>query len=309
MSVFTKVSESELVKFLGDYRLGKLSTFSGIEAGVTNTNYCVVTDQGQYALTLFEQDSHADLPFYLQLMNFLAKHDLPCPIVIAAKHGELLKTLNAKPATLQTWLLGECVLQPSAQQCAQIGDFLGRMHVLTQEFTPHKPSLRGLQWRNATARRVLPRLPADEAALLQEELAFLQQCPWDSLPRGIVHADLFRDNALFNVQQLTGVIDFYYACYDNYLLDLATVYNDWCLVDGREVEQANAQALLQAYQQHRLLTKIEKEYWNAMLRLAAMRFWLSRLNDFYFANDGALVQIKDPQVFKHIVCLHRDSNC
>jgi homoserine kinase type II len=301
MSVYTRVERDELEEFLRHYRLGELEDFAGITAGIENTNYFVTTSRGQYVLTLFEALGADELPYFLSLMAHLAEHNVPSAHPMPDEHGNYLRSLNGKPAALVVRLAGHGVEQPSTAQCAQLGRAVGHMHVVGQSFEGYRKNRRGPHWWQETARQVLPQLSNHETRLLRNELDFQRQHRHDTLSTGVIHADLFRDNALFVGSQLTGIIDFYYACNDVLLYDVAVTVNDWCTLADGQLDQARTEALLQAYQQERQFDAAERLAWPVMLRAAALRFWLSRLQDMHFPREGEITHIKDPTVFQRIL--------
>lgn len=301
MSVYTPVSPQELKRFLAAYDLGQLEQFVGINDGIENTNYFVTTSHGEYVLTLFEVLGADELPYFLELMAFLAEHEIPSAHPVAARDGNYLHELNGKPAALVQRLKGASVDIPTAAQCFAIGEQMGRMHAASDAFRMHRDPDRGPDWCRATAAQVLPVLPAIERDLLRDELAFQSEVKTADLPVGVVHADLFRDNTLFVGDRLTGIIDFYYACNFYFVYDLAVSINDWCNSGEADVDKANAQQLLDGYRSRRQVSQAEIDAWPAMLRSAALRFWLSRLKDMYFPRAGEITHIKDPTVFRNIL--------
>ncbi len=301
MSVFTPVNRDELQLFLQRYGLGALVEHEGISAGIENTNYFVTTERGRYVLTLFEKHSAEDMPYFLGLMAHLADRGVPCPHPIADQSGNYLQRLKDKPAALVQRLRGEAPVAPTLGQCRAIGAALGRMHLATQDFADSRANDRGPQWWRATADKLIPRLGPHEAELLREELRFQGLYRFTDLPRGVIHADLFRDNAMFEGDELTGIIDFYYACNDALLYDLAVTANDWCSYDDGRLDQDRLRALMVAYDEQRPLQAIERGAWPVMMRAAALRFWLSRLYDLHFPREGELVHTKDPHAFKEIL--------
>ena len=306
MSVYTPVSEGQLAAWLKNYTVGALAALEPIAAGIENTNYFVATSQGRYVLTLFERLPAAELPFYLELMAHLARHGIPCPAPIADSGDRYLGSLNGKPAALVTRLAGESIENPGAAHCAELGALLARMHLAAQSYGGYLENPRGPKWRRNAAREVQPFLDPPRAALLESELRFQSQQRFPDLPRGAVHADLFRDNALFDGGRITGVIDFYFAGVDCFVYDLAVCVNDWCLVDpagDRLLDQARTLALLSAYRSIRPLQPEERAAWPAMLRAAALRFWLSRLLDKHLPRAGELVKVHDPEHFRDILAL------
>lgn len=310
MSVFTKVSEEQLAEWLQRYSLGTLVELKGIAAGIENTNYFVTTSLGRYVLTLFERLHESELPFYLNLMSHLAGHGIPCPGPIADRDNRLLGRLNGKPATLVTCLPGRPVLEPAVHHCRIIGGALADMHVAGRSYAGNLPNPRGPKWWRETAPQVLPFLDEPCRALLNAEMTDQADARARDLPRGPVHADLFRDNALWDgapgAERLGGIIDFYFAGVDALLFDVAVTVNDWC-IDTRDgtLDEVRSAALLAAYRAIRPFTDGERDAWPLMLRAAALRFWLSRLFDFYLPRAGELTHAHDPEHFRRILELRR----
>ncbi|MCB1620073.1 MAG: homoserine kinase [Thiothrix sp.] len=305
MSVFTTVNTPELATFLQAYRAGELLYHEGIQAGVENTNYFVDTTAGRYVLTLFEKHEAGELDYFLGLMKHLVAQGLPVAEPVPDRNGNLLKVLHSKPAALIRRLPGETLEQPDAGQCAAMGTMLARLHHVGASWTRYRAPDRGHDWRMQAGQKVLPQLDPHTARILQEEIAFQQTLPFAGLPGGAIHADLFCDNVLFHAGHLSGVIDWYYACQESWLYDLAVVVNDWCCTADGHLEQQRLFALLAAYQSERPLHAIEREHWQGMLRAGALRFWLSRLLDRLWPRPGALVLQKDPQAFLQRLCLRR----
>ncbi|HEX5092033.1 MAG TPA: homoserine kinase [Burkholderiales bacterium] len=300
MSVYTPVSQAELAAWLRGYSIGALESLEPIQAGIENTNYFVATTQGRYVLTLFERLPAAELPFYLDLMAHLARHGIPCPAPIANLADAYLGELNGKPAALVTRLPGVSVERPGAHECAELGQLLARMHLAGRSYGAYLENPRGPRWWRAAARDLQARVSEAERRRIEAELAFQAGQRFPDLPRGPVHADLFRDNALFENGRLSGVIDFYFAGVDCLLYDVAVCANDWCLVDpagDRRLEPARLRAFLGAYDALRPFAPVEREAWPAMLRAAALRFWLSRLHDLHLPRPGELVHAHDPAHF------------
>jgi homoserine kinase type II len=302
MSVFTTVTSEQLRTWLRHYPVGDLRDLQGIAAGITNTNYFVTTEQGRYVLTLFEKNSADDLPFFLDLMTHLAERGVPCPRPVISEAHQSLAELNGKPATLVTCLPGRDVELPSVAQCREVGRVLAEMHVAGQTFTTQMPNPRGVAWREATAARLMGVLGEEDRAMLKDELAFQASLDTAALPHGVIHADLFRDNVLFDGEKLGGLIDFYYACNGILLYDVAIAVNDWCEC-GSGIDEERMLALLRAYHAVRPLNDAEHQAWPAMLRCAALRFWLSRLYDLHYPQAGELTHAKDPQHFQKILRL------
>ncbi|WP_312565152.1 homoserine kinase [Diaphorobacter sp.] len=306
MAVFTEVSTKEARELLRRLQLGKLLELRGIEGGIENTNYFVTCEQGEYVLTLFERLTAEQLPFYLHLMKHLAHAGIPVPDPQADKHGEILHQVCGKPAALATKLRGKSQLSPQEAHCAAVGTMLARMHLAASSYERQQPNLRGLPWWNETVPVVLPHIGAEPAALLQSELAYQNHVAASSayaaLPRGPIHADLFRDNVMFEGEELTGLFDFYFAGVDTFLFDLAVCLNDWCIDLPTGAHAASrAQAMIDAYQAVRPLTAHERALLPAMLRAGALRFWISRLWDFYLPREAAMLKPHDPTHFERVL--------
>ena len=306
MAVFTEVTQAQADDLMQSLNLGPLRALRGIEGGIENTNYFVTTDQGEYVLTLFERLTREQLPFYLHLMKHLAGRGIPVPDPAADRDGDILHSVSGKPAAVVNKLLGKSQLQPQAVHCAAVGGMLARMHLAGADYARTQANLRGLPWWNDTAPVVLPHLDPAQASLLQSELAYqnhIAQSPaYSALPRGPVHADLFRDNVMFEGEQLTGFFDFYFAGVDTWLFDLAVCLNDWCidLPTGEHVAE-RAQAMLRAYNQVRPLGSAERELLPALLRAGALRFWISRLWDYHLPREAAMLTPHDPTHFERVL--------
>ncbi|HQO16555.1 MAG TPA: homoserine kinase [Methylotenera sp.] len=318
MSVFTTVTQQELSTWLQNYSIGTLVELKGISSGITNTNYFVTTQsndgtRSKYVLTLFEQNNIEDLPYFIDLMSHLSTHGIPCPKPVADGQGVCLGVLNGKPAALVSCLLGQDVQQPNLAQCAEVGRVLAKMHLAGQTFEAQFPqhfqlgnaihNQRDADWRQATAQKVMPKLKVEEQQLLHAELDYQRDLAIVALPHGVVHGDLFRDNVLFDGDKLGGFIDFYYACHDSLAYDVAIAVNDWCILANGQFDEEKLAAFLAAYQTVRPFNEAECLSWHALLRRAALRFWLSRLYDFHFPAEGELTHAKDPNHFKQLLQL------
>ena len=266
MSVFTTVTQDQLSIWLKGYSIGTLIDLQGISSGIENTNYFVTTSHGKYILTLFEKLSFSELPYYLNLMVHLSSHGVPCPSPIKNLENRFLGSLNDKPASLVTYLPGSQIEHPVPEQCAHVGALLAKMHLSALSFPEKMNNPRGPKWRESIAPKLIPLLPLEDATLLQKELQFQSMCQFKDLPQGVIHADLFRDNILFNNDTIGGVIDFYFACNDALLYDLAIAANDWCMTADGKLNDANLLSLLRAYHYIRPLTSDEKNIWPIMLR-------------------------------------------
>lgn len=305
MSVFTSVSIQQLQAWLQDYTVGEVVELKGISAGITNTNYFVTTTKNRYVLTLFEHNTMDELPYFIDLMSHLSTHGVPCPQPIANRSGVSLHMLNGKPAVLISCLKGQDIKEPGVKHCAEVGAVLAKMHIAGQSFATqidHR-NPRDAAWRAKTAQLVMAHLPQEDQQLLADTLAFQAALDTAQLPKGVIHADLFRDNVLFDGDKIGGLIDFYYACHDVLAYDLAIAVNDWCVQADGALDAPRLNAMLDAYQAVRPFNQAEHAAWNSMLRIAALRFWLSRLHDQIFPLEGELTHAKDPNHFKNILKL------
>ena len=311
MAVFTEVSAAQAQALLDHLALGRLTSLRGIGAGIENTNYFVDCEHGHYVLTLFERLTAEQLPFYLRLMQHLAQRGIPVPEPHADAAGEILFDVAGKPAAIVDRLHGGHQLAPDAFHCAQVGATLARMHLAGKDFGMHQPNLRGLPWWLETVPQVLPHVTPEQAQLLEGELEFqrtLAASPaFAALPRGPIHADLFRDNVMFTgpagEERLTGFFDFYFAGVDTFLFDVAVCLNDWCidLDSGRLVEE-RAAAFVAAYGTQREWDSSEYRLLPALMRAAAFRFWLSRLWDLHLPRSASLLKAHDPEHFERVLC-------
>ena len=329
MAVFTEVDFGEADALVQRLGLGPLRELRGIEGGIENTNYFATTESGEFVLTLFERLGAEQLPYYLCLMKHLAGRGLPVPEPVAdpaiqppSGHAltvpanapcELLLKVAGKPAALVQRLSGRSELAPGAAHCTELGALLARMHIAARDFPRIQPNLRGLAWWNDTVTVVLPYVDESQAGLLRAELAYqnhvAESSAYAALPRGPVHADMFRDNVMFATGEnagaaprLTGVFDFYFAGTDTWLFDLAVCLNDWAidLATGQH-DAERADALLSAYETVRPLNAAERALLPAMLRAAALRFWISRLWDFHLPREASMLKPHDPAHFERVL--------
>jgi homoserine kinase type II len=310
MAVFTEVSPQEAAALLEELQLGQITHMTGCAGGIENTNYFVTTELDgeklEHVLTLFERLTFEQLPFYLHLMKHLASKGVPVPDPAANRRGEILHKLKGKPAAVVNKLRGKSELAPSADHCAQVGAMLARMHLAGQDYPRQQPNLRGLPWWNQTVPVVLPHLEPAQAQLLTSELAYQNHVAaspaYQGLPRGPVHADLFRDNVMFDNGQLSGFFDFYFAGCDTFAFDLAVCLNDWCInLATGEPDAHRAKAMTAAYETVRPLTAAERQLLPAMLRAGALRFWLSRLWDWHLPREASMLKPHDPTHFERVL--------
>ncbi len=301
MSVYTSVAHDTLKSFLSRYQIGDLLDFKGISAGIENTNYFIYTTQGKYVLTLFETLGRNELPYFLNLMAFLAEHQVPSAHPIADNQNQYLQTLQDKPAVIVHCLQGAEAQEVTHSHAKALGSALAELHLAGQKFDQHHANSRGPHWWHNTITKLKGHIPGEEFKILESEIEFQMTFSHTDLPRGVTHADLFKDNVLWEKGQISGFIDFYYACDDVLLYDVAVTSNAWFSDREGNLNQELTQQFLAQYETKRTLNATEHKAWPVMLRAAALRFWLSRLNDKYFPKAGELTHLHDPDEFKAIL--------
>lgn len=303
MAVFTPLSDSQVAGFLERFDVGQLVTLEGVASGTENSTFFITTDRCSLVLTLFEQGEHDELPFFVDLLDYLAEHRLEVPGPVHDRDGVALQSLAEKPALLFPRLPGKHPRSPNLAQCRALGDALGRMHSISQHFTGQRPNPRDLHWLMATHHQVLAYLSPQDQTLMKNEID-LYQGVFDgnlALPQGAIHGDLFRDNTLFDGDRLGGIIDFYNGCTGDLLFDLAIVINDWACNDDGSLNQERHDALLGTYQARRPLSDDERQCWPLMLRMTALRYWLSRLLVVYVDPPAHELTPHDPEQFRTIL--------
>ncbi|MFN0164501.1 MAG: homoserine kinase [Burkholderiales bacterium] len=309
MAVFTPVGPEDLAPWLAGYEVGELVTLNGIASGIENSNFFLTTSGGEFVLTIFEKLSAAELPFYLDLTEHLSARGIPCPGPLRDRAGRTFSLLLGKPAAIVRRLPGRSNMTPETPQITQVGRMLARMHQAGADFGTCQDNPRGPHWWAMTTPQVLPFLGRDDAAMLADELEFQAGHRFDRLPRGPIHADLFRDNVLFDNSELGGLIDFYFAGFDCLLFDVAVCVNDWCIersaASSGRLDAGATRAFLAAYHAQRGFDADEARAWPVMLRAAALRFWLSRLYDMHLPRSGTLVHPHDPEHFGRILRVRR----
>lgn len=314
MAVYTEVSTQEVRALLQQLGLGELREMQGCPGGIENTNYFVTAqvnaERRDYVLTLFERLTFTQLPFYLGLMKHLAERGIPVPNPSANAQGELVFELKGKPAAVVNRLRGKNVLDPGPSHCAAVAATLAKMHLAGRDFSLTQANLRGLPWWNETVPRVLSHLSHPQAELIKSELALQNHLAasagYAALPRGPIHADLFRDNVMFEEldgqARLSGFFDFYFAGVDSWIFDVAVCLNDWCVdLDSGRHNPERALSFMSAYMAVRPLSAAERELLPAMLRGAALRFWLSRLWDYHQPRAASLLKAHDPAHFERVL--------
>jgi homoserine kinase type II len=306
MAVFTTVSLDDVQPWIAQFPLGRALALTGIASGRENSKLCRTTGSGEDGLTIFENLDFEQLPFYLQLMRHLAGHGVLVPAPVPNDQGELCVALHGKPAAIVSKLEGSSELAPQPVHCAEVGAMLARMHLAGRDFPLRQPNLRGLAWWHFATPAVLPHLSDAEGALLRAEMhfqeAFHGSALFKRLQQGPVHADLFRNNVMFDGERLTGFFDFYFAGCDTWLFDVAVTINDWCVdLDPGVLDEARERAFLDAYHAVRPFTADEQEAWQPMLRAGALRFWLSRLYDLHQPREAEMLTPHDPGHFERIL--------
>ncbi|MEM7564141.1 MAG: homoserine kinase [Pseudomonadota bacterium] len=308
MSVFTKVAQSQLDDFLTHYTVGKCVDFKPIAAGVTNTNYFLDTDSGKFVLTLYEHHSDDELDYILGLQQHLVNRGVRCSSPVTDRRGDFYSTLNNRPAAIIQRLAGETPDEITQNRCESVASELARFHIAGQDFQGYRPNPRGFDWLVAVRDMLDHELDSDDQSLISMVFQDYQRLSLDAIPGGPIHADLFHDNALFSGDHFEGILDFDYACHDSFVFDLATTINDWCTLSDGSLDMHLTDALLQAYQKERPLKPEEVEALPVMLRITALRFWLSRLYDKVFPLSGELTFIKDPNEYRHLLSLYLARN-
>ncbi len=311
MAVYTQVSDAALADFLSEYDIGFAQSFKGIAEGVENSNYFLETSTGKFILTLFEKRvNETDLPYFIDLKRHLAASGFPCPEPIVAKNGNILGTLEDRPALIVSFLSGLSVKYPNAAQCRELGAAMARMHAALSDFELTRANDLGpADWpklwngragsANSLRAGLSTDIDADIAAIAAAKPMSLD------LPRGTIHADLFPDNVFFSGDAFAGVIDFYFSCTDALAYDIAVCLNAWCFNAMGSYDLEKGRALLEGYQGVRKLKTSELDALPILSRGAALRFFLTRLVDWTETPQDALVRPKDPLEYARKLDWHR----
>lgn len=308
MSVYTHIDQQQLEQYLSEYSLGDLVDFSGIQEGIQNTNYVVNTTQGKFILTIFESLTTQDLPCFLGLLIHLCKKKYPAPKPQTSIKGQFFIFVKGKPAAFFNCLSGQSIVNPSIEQCREIGEYLAKLHGCSEKYFLQIQNSKDLANGQSTFDKIRPFLNKKDSSLLESELTFQSTYPLPDMPRGIIHADLFRDNVLFDNGRVSGILDFYNACDEYYLFDIAVTCNDWCVENG-VINEQKFNALKAGYEKIRKFSEDENIHFPVFLRRAALRFWLSRLDHQFNPKEGALTLKKDPVVFQRILENYRNVIC
>jgi homoserine kinase type II len=304
MAVYTRVTQSQLEAFIQNDYLAQLVSFEGIKDGIDNSNFLITTSRGNFILTLFESLDSKQLPDYLKLLVFLDNNKIACPAPFANKQSQFLNSLNNKPAVIFKCLPGKSVVNPTIHHCHAIGEQLAKIHRCCQNYHFPINNNRNLIWCEKISTTIQTRLSREDRLLLRDEIDFQLSFSSSEMPKGLIHGDLFRDNVFFLKQKVSGILDFYNACTDYLLLDIAITINDWCMENHR-INSKKVSYLLTGYEKIRPLFDIEKQNLAVFLRRAALRFWLSRLDHQLNPRPGQITQTKNPSTFKNILQQHR----
>lgn len=308
MAVYTDVSFEELEQLLTRYDIGAPLSFKGIAEGVENSNFYLQTDRGAFILTLYEKRvAHDDLPFFLGLMEHMARKGIACPLPLRTREGDQLVSLNQRSAAVLTFLNGLSLRRPGVAHCAAAGAALADLHKAGEGFAlTRKNALGPSGWRGlAKAIGDADAIEEDLTALIAGSLAVLEESWPRDLPGGVIHADLFPDNVLFMKDSVSGVIDFYFACNDYYAYDLAIMLNSWCFEMDGSYNITKGKAVIAAYRAHRPVSAAEAAALPVLMQGAALRFLLTRTYDWINHDESWLVRPKDPREYARKLRFHR----
>ena len=301
MAVYTSINSSDLSEWFKKFKFKDFVDFKGISSGVTNSNYLIFMPHSKYILTIFEHNSIEELPFYVDLMTYLANENFLSPRPIENNSGQALDILKEKPALMVSFLDGTEIAIRDSKSCYSVGKYLAKLHLITNNFPQSNKNTRGLSWMSDIYLNLKKYLSLEDQKIIELEINYHKKIDKVELPEGIIHGDLFRDNVLFLNDKVSGFIDFYYACNEKFIYDIAIAMNDWCIDEDGKINKLMYLDFIKGYQSERELTDNEHKYLNAALRLAALRFWLSRLDDFHNMKEGEITSTKDPNHFKDIL--------
>jgi len=301
MAVYTSINISDLKDWIKKFDLRDLIDFKGISSGVTNSNYLIHMSDSKYILTIFEHNNIHELPFYVDLMTHLVEQSFLCPMPIKNKIGDALGILKDKPALMVSFLDGKEIVNSDQKSCYLVGESLAKLHLAANDFPSKNKNTRDLNWMSQSYLNLKKFLPPEDYKIIETEIRYHEEIKEIDLPRGIIHGDLFKDNVLFLNGKVSGFIDFYYACNEIFIHDIAIALNDWCIDDMGKIEKSLFLEFMKGYESVRALKVDESKYLNVSLRLASLRFWLSRLEDFHNVKEGEITFIKNPNHFKNIL--------
>jgi homoserine kinase type II len=298
MAVYTKLTIADVNNILMDYDIGDVESHSAIAEGIENTNYLLKTSNGKFILTIFEQRvKKDDLPFYINLIEYLYQQNLPCPKIIRQNNGESIFQFKSKSGLIQSFLDGEQVSNITIQHCHSLGKFLGEMHLGADGFTEERENSLSIDGQTQLYQKVSGDLESNTSDMIAKILTKLKVVPCGDLPKGVIHGDLFPDNLFWQNDKISGVIDFYFACHYFLIYDIAVCINAWCFDEQHVFDKEKYQALLDGYEQIRQLSDSEKSMMKPMCLRASMRFFLTRTYDQIHSPKDALVNHKDPDEY------------
>lgn len=305
MAVYTKLAHQEVEQFLEQYNINNFKDYKGITEGVENTNYFINTLEQDYILTIYEKRvDENDLPFFINLLSNLSENKFPCPKPIANKNNEKINKIKNKNAALVTFLNGQSKNKITSEECFEIGKITAQLHEITKKFNvSRKNNLSIESWQNIFEKTIKQKIDLDETIIKKTKnyLNFLKDNWPKNLPQGIIHADLFPDNIFFTNNKVSGIIDFYFACNDFFAYEIAICINSICFDNNSTFNMTKAKNLIDGYSSIRTLSEEEKKFLPILSMGAAMRFFLTRLHDFYHTDNNADVKIKNPfEYFKKI---------
>lgn len=312
MSVYTELTHSDIESILSSYHLGALQSFEGIAAGIENSNFFVNTEQGRFVLTIFERLDENELPYFMRLMRHLSAKGLSCPDVMMCDDNALLFKLihdgEKKCGCIVSCLPGKILDTLNETQLQASGVALAQLHLAGKDFEMQRENPTGEIWLQEMVEQLVERCEEvygqDATLLLKDELKQQQCYVSDVLPTGVIHGDLFVDNILFEGEAVAGMIDFYYAHSAPWVMDIAISLNAQAVVLG-DADEKRMDVFLKGYTSLRPLKAEEEEALPMLLRVSALRFWVSRLYDALFPREGAMTQVKDPKEYESKLRLHR----
>jgi len=312
MAVYTPITKEKLSSFLENYNIGTLENYKGVLEGVENTNYKIITSQDTFILTIFEKRvKEQELPFFIELQNHLSNKNIKCPSPIPNRNEQYIDTIENKPCVLMSFLEGKKIKNSTSYHCHQIGRLTAKIHLNSKDFNVTRNNgLHQKHWKDifSKCQNSKDGQYGELYQIIEQELQYLDKKWPGNLPTGIIHGDIFPDNVFFIDNKVSGLIDFYFSCNDFYAYDLAITTNAWCFDKKKSFKKENFDSLLKGYQQHVNMSNDEKNYFNTLLRGAAMRFLVTRLHDQLYYPDGAMVVPKDPFEFFDILKWHQNNS-
>ena len=308
MSVYTKINHNEMNQHLNKYSIGSVISLTGISDGIENTNYLLKTDQNEFIFTIFENLNNDNIADYLSFMNHLNNRKLLCPKVMKSKDNELFIEIKGKPSAIIEKLSGKSIVRTDDTHCSHIGELLANFHNYGKDFKIELINTRDINWCINSFKKLSDVITTDQSQLINRAINIQKEFLKQKLPIGTIHADLFRDNVLFNKGVVSGMIDFYYSYKGALIYDLAVVVNDWCSDVNGKIILSKYESLISSYNTNRPITKEENIFWRHALISAALRFYLSRLLDLHYPKIGEMTHVKDPLVFENILIDRLDTN-